>query len=188
MPCIHDLATVPTLPHRLIKIHCPFHRSLQSFAPRLLPFESGYRILSLDGGGVKGLAQLVALRRIEKKCFNIPMIQLFDLIVGTSIGGQIALALTASVEPAFHTVEAATEKFKKLMETGFKRKLRSHIGLSWVRGKSKYKKSVVEKQLQDLFGKDSKLHGLAISSHPVLPHIAVTAVVQDSFTPRLLAN
>jgi patatin-like phospholipase/acyl hydrolase len=161
---------------------------LQSFAPRLLPFESGYRILSLDGGGVKGLAQLVALGRIEKKCFNIPMIQLFDLIVGTSIGGQIALALTASLEPTFHTVESATEKFKELMETGFKRKLRSHIGLSWIQGKSKYKKSVVEKQLQDLFGKDSRLHGLAMSSRPALPHIAVTVVVQDSFTPRLVAN
>ena len=158
------------------------------FSPRLLPFESGYRILSLDGGGVKGLAQLAALERIEKKCFNIPMMQLFDLIVGTSIGGQIVLALTASAEPAFLTIESAIDKFKELMETGFKRKLHSHLGLSWLQGKSKYKKRVVEKQLQELFGKDTRLHGLATSSRPILPHIAVTTVLQDSFTPRLITN
>lgn len=53
-----------------------------------------FRILSLDGGGLRGIAQLLVLKRIEiitgKKIY-----ELFDLIVGTSTGGIIACGLTA---------------------------------------------------------------------------------------------
>lgn len=53
-----------------------------------------FRILSLDGGGLRGIAQLLVLKRIEiitgKKIH-----ELFDLIVGTSTGGIIACGLTA---------------------------------------------------------------------------------------------
>jgi Patatin-like phospholipase len=189
LDCIRDLAGAHTPLHRLTTTHCPFHRSLQAFSPRLLPVESGYRILSLDGGGVKGLAQLIVLGRIERKCFDIPITQLFDLIVGTSIGGQIALALAASAEPAFHTAQSATEKFKEMMESGFKKKVLSRLKLSptWF-GRAIYKESVVEKQLQRLFGMDTKLYGLATSSHPSLPHVGVTTVKEDPFEPLLVAN
>jgi len=162
--------------------------SLEAFSPRLLPIESGYRILSLDGGGVKGLAQLTTLRHIEKKCFQIPVTQLFDLIIGTSIGGQIVLALTASVESTTLTVGLAVEKFKGLMTSGFIPKFHSPLALSWLMGKSKYKARVVESQLQGLFGMDAKLCGVGPSSHPIHPHVAVTTVIQDSFKEHLVAN
>ena len=51
------------------------------------------RILSLDGGGIKGYNLLEMLLRLEKRC-GLPVTDLFDLVVGTSIGGTIALALT----------------------------------------------------------------------------------------------
>ena len=53
-----------------------------------------FRILSLDGGGLRGLAQLLILKRIEMLT-NKKIHELFDLIVGTSTGGIIACGLTA---------------------------------------------------------------------------------------------
>jgi predicted acylesterase/phospholipase RssA len=52
-----------------------------------------FKILSLDGGGYKGLYTASVLAEIE--AFNKPIAQHFDLICGTSIGGLIALSLAA---------------------------------------------------------------------------------------------
>jgi predicted acylesterase/phospholipase RssA len=50
------------------------------------------KILSIDGGGIKGLFPAAFLASIEKH-LNRPLWEYFDLIVGTSTGGIIALAL-----------------------------------------------------------------------------------------------
>ena len=52
----------------------------------------GSRILCLDGGGIRGLIQMVVLREIERRTKQ-KIVDLFDWIVGTSTGGIIALAL-----------------------------------------------------------------------------------------------
>jgi predicted acylesterase/phospholipase RssA len=51
------------------------------------------RILSLDGGGVRGLVPALILAEIEKRTGR-PIYQQFDLIVGTSTGSILALGLT----------------------------------------------------------------------------------------------
>jgi patatin-like phospholipase/acyl hydrolase len=57
------------------------------------------RILSLDGGGVKGLSSLFILREIMKDigqqldAEDIKPCEYFDLIGGTSTGGLIAIML-----------------------------------------------------------------------------------------------
>ena len=54
-----------------------------------------FRILSLDGGGLRGIIPVLILKEIERrsgeKIFN-----LFDLISGTSTGGLIACGITVS--------------------------------------------------------------------------------------------
>jgi patatin-like phospholipase/acyl hydrolase len=50
------------------------------------------RILSIDGGGVRGLIPGAVIVEIEKRTGK-PISQLFDLVSGTSAGGHIALAL-----------------------------------------------------------------------------------------------
>lgn len=55
------------------------------------------RILSIDGGGIHGLIPALVLEEIEAQTGR-PISSLFDLIVGTSTGGIIALALTAPSE------------------------------------------------------------------------------------------
>lgn len=52
----------------------------------------GSRILSLDGGGIKGLVQLEVLMQLEERT-QCKITDLFDWIVGTSTGGVIALAM-----------------------------------------------------------------------------------------------
>ncbi|CDW88500.1 patatin-like phospholipase family protein [Stylonychia lemnae] len=61
-----------------------------------------YSILSLDGGGVKGLMTCRVLEQIEqefrrKEQFgkNFKIIDAFDCVIGTSVGGLIAIALVA---------------------------------------------------------------------------------------------
>jgi patatin-like phospholipase/acyl hydrolase len=52
-----------------------------------------YRILSFDGGGIRGLVTLAILKRLEAKIPNL--IKDADLLAGTSTGGIIALGLAA---------------------------------------------------------------------------------------------
>ena len=56
------------------------------------------RILSLDGGGVRGLIQLSILERIEVAFAPLKLTSLFDLIAGTSVGGIIALAILKGIK------------------------------------------------------------------------------------------
>lgn len=53
-----------------------------------------YRILAIDGGGIRGVIPAVILYRLEKTAGR-PIHEMFDLIVGTSTGGIIATTLTA---------------------------------------------------------------------------------------------
>lgn len=52
-----------------------------------------FKILSIDGGGIKGLYSARILDKFEKK-FGCKTSDHFDMICGTSTGGLIALALT----------------------------------------------------------------------------------------------
>ena len=51
------------------------------------------RVLSIDGGGIRGLVPALVLAEIERQTGK-PISSLFDLIAGTSTGGILALALT----------------------------------------------------------------------------------------------
>ena len=57
-----------------------------------------FQILSLDGGGIKGLFSVALLAKLEED-HGCDITEHFDLIVGTSTGGIIALALGAGMRP-----------------------------------------------------------------------------------------
>jgi patatin-like phospholipase/acyl hydrolase len=57
-----------------------------------------FKILSLDGGGIKGLYTLYMLLEFENNyCNGKPISEYFDMISGTSIGGIITLALANNI-------------------------------------------------------------------------------------------
>jgi patatin-like phospholipase/acyl hydrolase len=67
-------------------------------------FVRKFFILSIDGGGIRGVIPAVFLSRLkdllEEKGLQKPFHKIFDLMAGTSTGGLIALALSA---PLFST-------------------------------------------------------------------------------------
>src|SRR5437016_1121497 len=65
------------------------------------------RILSIDGGGTRGIIAAIILAAIEERTGK-PISQLFDLIAGTSTGAILALGLTmpnSSGQPNFSAEE-----------------------------------------------------------------------------------
>ena len=50
-------------------------------------------VLSIDGGGIRGIIPALVLAQLEKTTSQ-PVSELFDLIVGTSTGGILALGLS----------------------------------------------------------------------------------------------
>jgi len=53
---------------------------------------AAFRILSIDGGGVRGAFAAAALAHLETRCSQ-PLGNYFDLIAGTSTGAIIAAGL-----------------------------------------------------------------------------------------------
>lgn len=74
------------------------------------------RILSLSGGGVKGIAELVVLAEIEERTGKY-ITELFPIITGTSVGGLIGALLTIPKElgssESKYSAKQALEIFKE---------------------------------------------------------------------------
>ncbi len=82
----------------VVLANCPLHPDdswwPQSAAVQYKPVGAGVRVLSFDGGGIRGIAQLEMLRAIEDALGgHMPVQKFFDLIVGSGTGAVIATAL-----------------------------------------------------------------------------------------------
>lgn len=62
----------------------PNHKSVIS----LIPATAGVRVLSLDGGGIRGVIPLVYLQYMQEILaeLQIPLRSMFDFVCGTSAG------------------------------------------------------------------------------------------------------
>jgi len=110
------------------------------------------RILSLSGGGVKGIAELVVLAEIEERTGK-SITELFPIITGTSVGGLIAGLLTipkelGSNEPKYSAKEAL-EIFKEAAPQIFPDELLSGVKQVFTH---KYSQKPLEKILDDHLG------------------------------------
>ena len=59
---------------------------------------AAYRILTLDGGGIRGLLSAVLMDELDRR--NPDWLDRVDMIAGTSTGGILALALANGMKPA----------------------------------------------------------------------------------------
>lgn len=110
-------------------------------------------VLTVDGGGVKGILPACCLSRLEalsgKKCNEI-----FEFMSGTSVGALIAAALAKGV-PASELVRIFTHDSKKLFKPTSR--FRPYTRLL----KSKYDKTHLQGLLKDLLG-DTVLRELPV--------------------------
>ncbi len=113
---------------------------------------NSYRILSLDGGGIRGLITAVWLAELEKQ-LKKPIRQFFDLIAGTSTGSILASALSLGI-PAQKIVELYLEKGSTIFP-GTASRLWSRVTRVFADGVSapKYDPAGLEQCLQEVFGK-----------------------------------
>src|ERR1700733_16299542 len=74
------------------------------------------KILSIDGGGIRGIIPALVLAEIEKRTGR-PIACLFDLIAGTSTGGILALGLSIPKTPPA-PLYAASQLFEMFAHEG----------------------------------------------------------------------
>ncbi|KAG7419804.1 Calcium-independent phospholipase A2-gamma [Fusarium oxysporum f. sp. rapae] len=148
----------------LVIEHCPLGCALRTgtWSIRIKPKHAAPRVLSLDGGGVRGIVELCVLRQIERHVgYGIAIHELFDLVVGTSTGGIVALGI-------FHqrwSTDDAINRFRDLARKAFT--LRLGLGNSFIKAIAQpfyeflYMSEGIEQSLQDSFG-GSNLFGASL--------------------------
>src|SRR2546421_322040 len=109
-----------------------------------MPEAVGRRVLSIDGGGIKGAFPGSFLATLEESTSG-SIADHFDLIVGTSTGGIIALALGLGFTAA--EVLEFYEKLGPLVFAGG----RLVRAIRWV-GLSKYESGPLRRALESKFG------------------------------------
>lgn len=138
------------------------------------------RILSLDGGGLKGIITLGFLARIEallkRRHGNDSKFRLahyFDLVAGTSTGAIIAAALAKGM-----TVAEVTKYYLDMGETVFER--------SWFRKgaiRARYDDKKLRKLLKEVFGKD-----VVLGDSSLLTGLLIMTKRIDTGSPWPLSN
>lgn len=105
--------------------------------------QAKFRILSLDGGGIKGLFSAFLLQKLEED-HGVSIASRFDMVVGTSTGGIIALALG---------LEKSLEEIVKLYSNLGDRVFPGPSWWRWLRGwiAMRYPATPLEAELKECF-------------------------------------
>ncbi|KAE9378224.1 FabD/lysophospholipase-like protein [Stipitochalara longipes BDJ] len=167
--------------------------SLPSWTIRRKAPEAGVRILSLDGGGVRGIIQLEILQSIAARVgHNIPIQELFDVIVGTGTSGIISLGIFKK-EWSIHDAKG---RFHTLMKAAFSK--RSLLKLLWpIPGGSAgaqimlnylYRSEELESALQAAFGDEETLFGCPTINKQAPNQVAIIATGEEDGKSFLLTN
>ena len=138
-----------------------------------------FRILSLDGGGIKGIFTAAVLADLEANYLDGESVaEYFDLVVGTSTGGIIALGLAAGIgakqlldlysirgQEIFPPRGRALRKFLQYIKTGYRRGPLDRI-LYDVLGDLRLRDSQVRLCIPSLDGKYGDVYVFKTPHHP----------------------
>lgn len=177
LPCKHSIChscvlifgeTSPRDPNRYHLETClACGNSTKGFCFRSKPPTAAPRVLSLDGGGIRGMASLKFLQVLEHAIdLPYPVQRHFDVVYGTSSGSIIVSGLCVNG----WSIEECIRSFKSLSLSAFKPRLLSQLPLAkfgslasiWQIGlsllfDSKYESGNLEAALQNVFGSTKSL-------------------------------
>lgn len=172
-----------------------------------------FRILSIDGGGIRGIIPAVVLSHLEKTA-NRPIADMFDLVAGTSTGAILAAGLTMpngngrAMYSAEQMLDLYVNRGREIFVRSFGRRLQSHVF------EEKYDHSNLERILKETFGaatiancivpvvfpsydiearkpyffKTSKARESNSRDHSLREAVRATTAAPTYFEPELLAN
>ena len=126
-----------------------------------------YNILSLDGGGLRGLITAVLIERLEAT--RPGFLAGVDLVAGTSTGGILALALAKGLSP-YSIMRMYLDEGRAIFCRPFARKVGGLFGVT----EAKYDNDGLTRVLRDVFG-DARLSDLG-------KRVAVAAFDLDDIT------
>jgi hypothetical protein len=110
-----------------------------------------FKILCIDGGGIKGLYSATVLKHFEEK-FNCQISDYFDMLCGTSTGGLIALGLSLKI-PAKDLVNFYIEKGAKIFpDRSSNLFLKAYGIIRQTFWKGKFNDIELRKALEEIFG------------------------------------
>ncbi|KAM3726119.1 Calcium-independent phospholipase A2-gamma [Dirofilaria immitis] len=122
-----------------------------------IPRGAGIRVLSLDGGGTRGVLGLDILQALENNLKGSKVVEVFDLIVGVSTGAIIGALLAAkrlSVEKCKEVyIEISRELFSQGKFSGVSGLLLSHAYYNTEKWKQILKKVIGEDTLLEICGR-----------------------------------
>jgi patatin-like phospholipase/acyl hydrolase len=147
--------------------------------------EQAYRILSLDGGGIRGVFQAAFLARLEEHLEH-PIGSYFDLIAGTSTGGIIAIGLGLGL-PARDILRLYEDRGPAIFDqqngpiaTWIRQRYRGMV--HWFG--SKYESIALQEALSDIFGQrrlgESRTRLIIPAWHPVLERVYIYKTAHHS--------
>ncbi|MCW5822775.1 MAG: patatin-like phospholipase family protein [Cyanobacteria bacterium TGS_CYA1] len=136
------------------------------------------RILSIDAGGVRAIVPAVILSQMERQAGK-PIYELFDLIVGTSTGGLLALCLTKPNGANSLTPQLNASDMVRFFEEHARSIYPQNSFMDgWLR--PKYDRKSMDKALEELLG-DFRLK-------QALTNVAVTAYDTENKLPVLFKS
>ena len=145
------------------------------FVPKT-PGQKGLRILSLDGGGTRGVASISIMKAIVDSLDGVEVCDAFDMIAGTSTGAIIAFLVGLRRE----SNEQAKQRYDELIEKIF---VKGHLSAPMLLlTTATYSETPFKHIMQDVLGDYSMLDSRA---DPRVPLVFAVSAKMSSTTSKL---